>query len=229
MGKEFNNIKKNIILTIFISLIKFKVIMRFLFISFFLFFSIISNAQNVRRDRESINEMIHRKANPSAPIVRELKEPVELKEQIESFITFLKNGNSYTKRRLYIINAYEYDTIRHDYCFSMSYIANSQEFYPGLFTHYFMIGDDAVVLNASNPNIESLFSTCNIKAIEKKDIGILINHLAPNNEGIRARYDPIGMVYCKKGENIKKTFYPVVVYMPSEARIAYPPRSLYEK
>jgi len=128
-----------------------------------------------------------------------------------------------------MIKVYEYDSVKCDYCFSMSYIANSQEFYPGLFTHYFMIGDDAVVLNVSNPFIESFFSTCDIKAIKKEDIGVLINYLAPNNEGISVRYDPQGMVYCKKGENITKTFYPVVVYMPAKARIIYPSRSTFEK
>jgi len=182
--------------------------MRFLFICFFLFFHIISNAQNERKER--INEMIRRAANPFAPIVQELKEPVELKEQIESFITFLKNENYYSKRSLYIIKMYEYDynTISHDYCFSVSYIANSQEFYPGLFTHYFIIGDDAVVLNAYNPYIESVFSTCGIIAIGKENVNILISRLAPSYNGmITVRYDPQGMEYCKKGENIKKTFY----------------------
>jgi len=155
-----------------------------------------------------INEMIRRSANPSMPIIRELKEPVDLKEQIESFITFLKDGNSYSKRSLYIIKVYEYDSVRCDYGFSISYFANAQEFYPGLFTHYFMIGDNAFVIY-SNPNIESIFSTCGIKAIEKEDIDTLISYLAPSYNGmITVTYEPQGMTYCKKGENIKKTFYP---------------------
>jgi len=181
--------------------------MRFLFILSFLFFSTYSYAQNAKDERrERINEMIRRAANPLAPIEQELKEPVDLKEQIESFIIFLKERNYYSKRKLYIIKVYNY--VRYDYCFSMSYIMNSDEFYPKIFTHYFMIGDDAVILNPSNPNIESAFSSFGIKTIEKEDVDMLINFLAPNNEGVRVRYDPQGMVYCKKGEDIKKTFYP---------------------
>ena len=193
--------------------------MRFLFISFFLFFCIISNAQNVRRDRESFSRMLRGEVPP--PIVQELKEPVDLKEQIESFITFLKNGNYYSKYSLYIIKVYDYDTVRHDYCFSMRYIANSYEYSELRLTHYFMIGDDAVVLNASNPDIESLFSTCDINTIEKKDVDMLINHLTPYPNS--ALYQSQGMIYCKRGKKIRKTYYPFVSNMPVEAQIYFYP------
>ena len=169
---------------------------------------------NTQRAQERI------KANPLAPIVQELKEPVALKEQIETFITFLKNRNYYSKLSLYIIKVYEYDSVRGDYCFSMSYIANSQEFYPEMFTHYIMIGDNAVVLNASNPNIKSVFLTLDIKSIEKEDVSHLISFLAPNDDVV-VRYDPQGMIYCRKGENVIKTFYPFASDMPMAAQIHY--------
>ena len=82
-----------------------------------------------------------------------------------------------------------------------------------------MIGDNAVVLNASNPDIESIFTSFGIKAIEKEDIDMLINHLIPYPNS--ARYTPQGMIYCKRGENIKKTFYPYAGYMPLVAQIDF--------
>ena len=123
---------------------------------------------------------------------------------------------------------YEYDSVRRDYCFSVRNIVNSLEFYPGLFTHYIMIGENALVLNASNPNIESIFSKCDIIVIEKENINLLIGYLVPPHEGkITVTYQPQGMVYCKKGENITKTFYPFAREMPAKAMFDYPPRNLF--
>jgi len=199
--------------------------MKLLSLCIFLFFCIISNAQNVHRDRESFRGEV------PAPIVQELKEPVDIKKQIELFVNQTNTNTSGSKLPiLYTIKVYEYDTITHDYCFSMIFIINSLQFYPGLFTHYFMIGDYAVVINASNQNIKSIFSTCDIISIEKEDINMLISHLVPPHDGkITVSGQSRGMVYCKKGENITNTFYPFADYMPVRARFDYPPRNLFMK
>ena len=190
--------------------------MRFLFFLSFLFFSMYSYLQNTQRVQKNINKKINRVATPK---VKKLKEPVDLKKQIEGFINQINNGRK-NNEILYILKVYDYDTVRHDYCFSMIYILNSYEYnaITMRLTHYFMIGENAVVLNASNQNIESIFSTCSIKAIEKEDVNMLMNYFIP---GKTALYEPSGMTYCKRGKNIINTYYPFAIGMPKAAEIDF--------
>ena len=189
--------------------------MRFLFILSFLFFSICSYSQNTQKGQKRINKKIYKIAPPT---VKKLKEPVDLTEQIETFINQINKGRK-SNEILYVIKVYNYDTISHDYCFSMSYILNSHEYNTIKLTHYFMIGNDAVVLNASNPDIESIFSKCSIKAIGKEDVDMLINHLIPYPNS--ALYEPSGMTYCKREKNIINTYYPFKIGMPMGSQIEF--------
>ena len=178
--------------------------MRILVFSFFLFFSMYYSAQD---SRDIIYNMIRNYYNPPASTAQELKEPVDLKEQIEFFINQV-NEKRKNNKILYVIGVYEYDSINYDYCFSISYFLNSSE-YTTMLTHYFIINDNAVVLRTTSPSIVSIFSTCGIKMIEKEDVDMLINRLTPSYNGKpTVTYEPSGMTYCKNGENIKKTFYP---------------------
>ena len=174
--------------------------MRILVFSFFLFLSMYSSAQD---SRDIIYNMIRNYYNPPASTVQELKEPVDLKEQIEIFINQV-NEKRKNNKILYVIGVYEYDSISYDYCFSMSYILNSTE-YTTMLTHYFIINDNAVVLRTTSLSIVSIFSTCGIKMIEKEDVDMLINRLTPYPNYVH--HTPSCMTYCKSGENIKKTFY----------------------
>ena len=190
--------------------------MRIVFFSFFMFICIFSKGQD---SQKRFNEMISSMyIDPSAPKVQELKEPVNLKEQIETFINQV-NKERNNNKILYVIRVYEYDTIANNYCLSISYILNSIEYSAIRPSHYFMIGTNAVVLSASIQDISSIFSTCDIKAIETENVEKFINYLTPCPNGkIVVLYEPSGMTYCKKGENIKKTYYPYIEKMPSIAR-----------
>ena len=181
-----------------------------------------SYAQDVQ---ERINNMINRQLNPLAPKEQELKaldfqKEQILKEQVELFVNQINKERDDRRDILYVIKVFEYDTVRHDFCFSMSYILNSIEYNAMRLTHYFKIGENAVVLNAINIHVVSMFKSFSIKTIEKEDIALLINYLTPSYNGkIVVRYDPQGMIFCKKEENIKKTYYPYARSMPSVAQI----------
>jgi len=64
------------------------------------------------------------------------------------------------------------------------------------------------------------FLALDVEMAEKEDAGKLIKFLTPCPNGkLVVIYDPSGMTYCKKGENVKKTYYPNVERMPATARV----------
>jgi hypothetical protein len=187
--------------------------MRFLFLFIFSFSSIFSFAQDAKK---KFYDML----NPLKSTIFEIREPVDLKKKIGAFINKVNKENNSKKKILYVIRVYEYDSIDHNYSFSMSYILNSIEYDIVKPTHYFMIRENAIILSPSYPNVESVFTKCGIKIIGKEEIELLSNYLYPCSNGkMQVIYEPQGMTYCKKRENVKITYYPYVGNMPGIAQI----------
>ena len=144
---------------------------------------------------------------------------LSVNKQIRWFLDTIHSEGEITKYFIFVLNCYKFDTVKNNYCYSISYIMNRHEYNLVNVRYYLKVDTNYIIARFCEDFDTRTFKINPIVVIDSNIEGIVTKKLYPSGyiSGITGTSEAI--MYCKENHNFTLVYYDNSDKLPSEAAI----------